>query len=286
MKLRRKLTLLLVLVAIVLIFPLNIYISNNWVQVQFFTLFPDKLPIDFKDFTILQISDTHLQSHKDFKKDLIKAAEDELASRGKQLDCIVLTGDILDNGTDMMSEFVAYISRYVNKYPVFFTAGNHEYIGDVQEFESKLKQVGVTILENKSYKLMKGDSHIWLVGVSDAMSNKNDETAAFQAVSPNDFNIVITHSPNNFDKIIKTGGKFVLCGHTHGGQLRVPFLPVIYAPGQGFFPKFGYGFYPGDRPDGGKALMYVNKGVGYTSKQNLNGFRFFNRPEIAIFNLQ
>lgn len=282
---KNRLIIITILLALILIFPVNIYLSNNWVQVNMYTLYPDKLPTEFENYNILQISDMHIKTSKDLEKDLIKMAENKLSNLGKHLDCIVLTGDLLNYGTEV-PELISYLAKYTDKYPVFFTAGNHEYAGNLEEFEDKLSQIGVKVLENQAYKLNKGDSNIWLVGVSDYMSNKNNEEEAFQSVSANDFNIVITHSPNNFSTIVKYGGKLVLCGHTHGGQIKIPFVPVFFVTGQGFFPKYSYGFYTEDRPDNGKALMYITKGTGYTSLLSIKGFRFFNRPEIAIFNLQ
>ena len=285
MKINKKFKITKIIIGLILfiaILPVNIYLSENWIEINTYNLTPDKLPEEFRGFTILQLSDNHIIRKKDIKKniDFFNATEKKLLKSNKRIDCVVITGDLLDDKSKMVPEAVAFVEAILTKYPVYFVEGNHDSDGDLTK---GLLKIGVTVLQNKTEKLIRGTSTIYMTGVGDLSTNRNDEDKAFNAVPINDFDITLVHQPSNFKKLTNYGADLVLCGHTHGGQIRIPFLPVLFAPGQGFLPKYGYGFYEEKRPDLGQSVMYVNKGIGYSGLLN---FRLFNRPEISVFILE
>lgn len=253
-------------------------------EVNSYTLYPDKLPDSFDGFTIVQISDTHIRSLNDMNKDLIGMAEKKAAEMGSQVDCVCITGDLIDNNMSILEEVIGYVGKIAQKYPVYFVGGNHDYKPGIWEFEKALSKVGVTVLENKATKISRSNGHIWMVGVSLAQFKMNDEDKAFKDVPIKDFSVTMIHDPDIFENLAAKGADFILAGHTHAGQIRLPFLPVLYSPGEGFFPKYGYGFFTTGRPDYGNAVMYISKGIGYTGDRI--GMRFTNRPEIAVFELK
>jgi hypothetical protein len=270
------------IVILILFCTLNIFISDNLVEVNEYELSLDKLPPEFKGFTILQMTDNHIKNIDDIKtdKDFFSTAEKKVSSQGKKIDIVVVTGDLQDRGDKIIPGVIEFMSQISIKYPVYFISGNHDYN---PYFSKALKKAGINFLDNESVFLQRVNSKIWITGISDLTRKLDNEDKAFKDLSINDFDIVLTHEPNNFKEIVNYGGDIILCGHTHAGQIRLPFLPVLYAEGEGFFPTYGYGFYSEIGPDRGKALMYVSKGIGYT---NPVPFRFFNRPEITIFTLQ
>jgi len=90
------------------------------------------------------------------------------------------------------------------------------------------------------------------------------------------FTILFTHRPNSFENYVSAGMDLTLCGHVHGGQFRLPFLGGLFAPDQGFFPKYDAGSY---EKNGLK--MIISRGVG----NSLFPFRVNNRPEVVLIEL-
>ena len=90
------------------------------------------------------------------------------------------------------------------------------------------------------------------------------------------YTLLLSHRPERFSKSIELGFDLVLTGHAHGGQFRLPFIGGIYAPQQGFFPKYTSGLHTS-----GETSMVVSRGLGHSSIP----IRLNNRPELVIIEL-
>ena len=101
---------------------------------------------------------------------------------------------------------------------------------------------------------------------------KLDELADDQA----GYTILLSHRPELFDTYVSGEIDLVLSGHAHGGQFRLPFIGGLYAPGQGFFPKYDAGMYSKETTS-----MVVSRGLG----NSIIPLRFNNRPEIVLIEL-
>ncbi len=88
---------------------------------------------------------------------------------------------------------------------------------------------------------------------------------------------LLAHAPNIFSSAVQSKIYLVMAGHTHGGQVRLPFLGAIIVPGQGFFPELDYGLF-----SSGNTTMVINGGLG----ESVLPVRFFNRPEIVLITLE
>lgn len=280
---KKYLKLLISIAVLIAVFPVNIYISDHEIEIKEYTVKLSRLPAEFNGFTILQLTDNHLKSSSDVElnKKFINTAETKLSKEGKKIDCVVITGDLLEFSDDVLPKgTMDMLAELTKSYPVYYVDGNHD---GYKENNAKYSNVGVRVLDNESIKLYKGSSKIWITGISDPIHKQDDEDTAFKNVAANEFNLVLIHAPSKFKELSDYGADLILCGHTHAGQISIPFLPVLYAPGQGIFPKYGYGFYTERRQDGGETVMYVSKGIGHTYPLD---FRFFNRPELAVFTLE
>ena len=126
-------------------------------------------------------------------------------------------------------------------------------------------------LNNSAIELTKG---VWVVGIDDESSGTPDLQKAINNVHENSFKIGLFHSPSFFDQA-HSSFSLVLAGHTHGGQIRLPFLPPLWLPeGSG---RFISGWY-----SQGKAKMYVSRGLG----NSILDIRFFCRPELSIIEIE
>ena len=92
------------------------------------------------------------------------------------------------------------------------------------------------------------------------------------------YTILLSHRPEFFELYAAQGFDLALCGHAHGGQFRIPgILNGLYAPNQGFFPKYAGGEYHKKR-----TVMIVSRGL---ARESTRVPRFYNRPELVIIDI-
>ncbi|MEW6171798.1 MAG: metallophosphoesterase, partial [Bacillota bacterium] len=95
-------------------------------------------------------------------------------------------------------------------------------------------------LINRAEKFTKDGRHIWMAGVDDPYIHRDRLDAALQGVDDGSPIILLSHAPNIFPEATEKNIDLVLAGHTHGGQVRIPFIGAVKVPGQGLFlPEMG-----------------------------------------------
>ena len=110
-----------------------------------------------------------------------------------------------------------------------------------------------------------------------AFSGTQAFSQALSDLASDAFTVLLSHRPEFFDLYVQQGFPLVLSGHAHGGQIRLPFLGGILAPGQGFFPEYDSGLYTDETTS-----MVVSRGLG----NSVFPFRLNNPPEIIIITLK
>lgn len=161
------------------------------------------------------------------------------------------------------------------KYAVW---GNHDYGGGaVRIYEDFITSCGFTILKNESRILEKYG--IKVIGYDDYLMGWTDP--ALYNIESELYNIIVSHEPVISQYITNSSENFLLSGHTHGGQVTIPFLTTKLLPeGSGQFVK---GLYSKEEINTAASLqMYVSSGIGMTRYP----FRFLNMPEIVEINIQ
>lgn len=204
-----------------------------------------------------------------------------------QPDAVILCGDIFD---DVLNDdnACALINGLAQKYKIYYVSGNHEWWSDrMYDMFDYLTSKGVTALRGDVDILTVGKDTLAIFGIDDTEVNVYDPKfksweeqleQAGQKLEGNCFNLLLAHRPEYVDKYFEYGFDAVLSGHAHGGQFRIPFiLNGLYAPNQGFFPKFAGGVYDFD----GKKLI-VSRGL---ARESTRLPRVFNRPELVFVNL-
>ena len=254
--------------------------SLRWVKVYEHVVYFDNLPPHLEGFRILQISDLHAHDPERINVDIWRHI-DRL-----DFDMAAITGDVILGRQQFyqgpITELDAHREQFAalaQRRPTFFVEGNHEGHNFPQVY-ALMNDLGITFLRNQTYNLEHGGGIIEILGTADPSILRWEGFAAFDALfeTPSDnFQLVLTHQPQMFDRFKDSGVNLTLAGHTHGGQIRLPFVPTIYAPGQGFFPRYGAGFYYHE-----DAVLYVSRGIGTTYFP----LRFWNRPELAVFELR
>jgi len=188
-------------------------------------------------------------------------------------DVIVITGDSLTNFSDGYEACRKLYEQLHAPLGVWFVRGNweNEYpLRPIRREREFYQNVGVHFLLNANAELRPG---IWLIGFDDPSSSRSRLDNAFAGVPPNVYRIALFHSPAFFDSIAGQVN-LALAGHTHGGQIRIPYLRPFWLPaGSGRFLEGWYG-------ESGSS-MYVGRGLG----TSVLPIRFLCRPEITFITI-
>lgn len=228
-----------------------------------------KLP-NGASFTILQMTDLHDKVFGFNNERLVDFANTT------NPDIIVLTGDFLDDDSKTVGNVFSLVERLTaNHQHVYFISGNHDWANSRKaEFLNGLHERDVTTLNNRNTQITIGETTLNLVGVDDPSKGREDIVEAFTDINLEKFTVLLSHSPG----IIKTypllPADLILSGHTHGGQIRVPFVGALVAPDQGLFPKLDKGLFE----FGPDQYLYIDSGLG-TSRIPI---RFLNQSQLSL----
>ena len=265
----RKNMFIIVLIVIAII-ATYCYYENNALQVTNIDISSSKINSKIK---IVQLSDLHSKQFGKNNSDLIK-----LVNKQKP-DIIVFTGDLIDVTTSDINPSLNTLIELNKTTPVYYIVGNHEhgaYKND--EIISTLKTAGVHALSNETTSINIKNTNISIIGLDEINYNKqkiDKMLSSFEKRS--DFKIILSHFPENFQNDYKNYSvDMVMSGHAHGGQVIIPFIGAIYAPGQGFFPKYYMGKYTENN-----VSLVVSRGLGNSRFP----IRINNRPEVVVVNL-
>lgn len=200
-----------------------------------------------------------------------------------QPDAVLLVGDIFDDQMPW-DPSEALVRGLAERFPCYYVTGNHEHwSGRVDEICRMITDAGVTVLNADHAELTIRGQTINICGIPDPESMLDTSAALASAVvgiQPDAYTILLAHRPEMIEAYAATGDfDLVVAGHAHGGQVRIPFLVNgLFAPNQGFFPKYAGGLYEVD----GTTLI-VSRGL---ARESTRVPRVFNRPELVLVTIQ
>lgn len=189
-------------------------------------------------------------------------------------DLVVLTGDYVNRTLKHLPRLSRLVARLPR--PCVATLGNHDHWSGAREVGTALEQQGVTVLRNENFRLRLGTRQLPIVGIDDAFTGHADVGKAFSGLDCPETALVLSHFPDTADTVASCGGRLVLSGHTHGGQIEIPVVTRAVARLAG--NKYIAGWYRL-----GCARLFVNAGVGSSVVRFRLGARA--RPEVAIIDL-
>ncbi|WP_457551551.1 metallophosphoesterase, partial [Desulfobacula sp.] len=227
------------------------------------------LPEEFEGYTILHMTDLHLDSLPDMDKKICEKIS------GLKVDLCVLTGDYRESTNGSFKKILELLHRIVTSIQhqdgIMAVLGNHDTCLMVEPFEI----AGLTILINETIHINRGDSHISITGLDDPYHYYTDQSLRALEESPEGFKVVLVHAPSMFDLAADNGYSLYLTGHTHGGQICLPRgIPVIR------HLRHGKKYYRG--------IWHYNKMTGYTGQGvGVVGIpvRFNTQSEITLLRL-
>ena len=200
-------------------------------------------------------------------------------------DIVVLTGDLIDKDTKLddilkgeISEALNSINANVGKYAI---SGNHD--SNFSEWENIINDSGFKNL-NDTYELIYNDGYtpILLAGLSSNLNNQIDITERYNKIleySSNEnikelYKILLIHEPDYISNIDHSNFNLILAGHSHNGQVRLPFIGGIILPNGA--KKYYKEHYKINNTD-----LYISSGIGTSGIS----FRLFNKPSINFYRL-
>lgn len=279
---KRKIILLISIILAVSIIVVYLYLENTSLEISYYDIVSDKIPKEFNNFKIIQISDYHNSKSKKLNEDLIDAIKNEKPN------IIVITGDFIDSRNTNIDVSIDLIKNIKEVAPIYYVTGNHEsgIIKSYEELKEKMQEQNVIVLENETDVIEIEDSKINIIGINDPQMLRESLTEDSYIIdneledSNYDntiFSILLSHRPEAFSTYVENNVDLVLSGHAHGGQIRLPFIGGIVAPNQGLFPKYANGLFKESNTS-----MIVSRGIG----NSIMPLRVNNRPELVIVTLK
>lgn len=259
---------------------LCIYTDNTTLQTTTYQISNEKIPAEFHGFRIAQVSDLHNAQFGEKNGDLIAL----LAQSDP--DIIVFTGDQLDARNCDIDLVYDFMGQALQIAPCYLVSGNHEgSIPGVWLFHKQLENLGVTVLNDEVTELSYHGAVIDLIGLQDPTMNgryyshgaKDALEMTLQELDWNRerYSILLAHRPEYLYVYERNDIDLALCGHNHGGQIRINGRGLI-GPGKELFPEYDSGVYTLK-----DASMVLSRGLG----NSIFPWRVNNPPELVIVEL-
>lgn len=275
MKKKLKLLFMILLIFVTLIVCYSRYIEPERLAVKEITV---ETEMDIEKCRIAFFTDTHFGALYD-EKHLERIVE---MINGLDADIVIFGGDLLDNyardkevlDMEYLQEKLNRIEAKAGKYAVF---GNHDYGGGaIRIYEDFMNNCGFHVLDDEIVFLE--EFNIEIIGFDDYLLGQTE--ADFYHIQSEYFHLIAMHEPITSKFIEGSGENLILSGHTHGGQVSVPYFTKKLLPNGS--DQFIKGFYDMQAISADNFIqMYVSSGIGLTKYP----FRFLNVPEIIEVNL-
>ena len=256
--------------------------ANTYLETTYYEVKDEKIPQSFEGYKIAHLSDIHNTKNLRLRKQIIQKLKEEKPRM------IAITGDLVDSRKTDIHESLVFIDEIQGIAPIYYVAGNHEHrLADLDELLQGLRDRGVIILDSQALLITdsKTQASLQIMGVFDPWflnsqlideGERVKEAVVSTGWNPEIFTIFLSHRPELLSDYAEIGSELVLSGHAHGGQIRLPFIGALVAPGQGFFPKLTQGLHQEKN-----TRLVISRGIG----NSILPYRINNQPELVIIHL-
>lgn len=248
-----------------------VLIERNLVQINHYRIPVPRLPRAFNGFRAIHLTDLHLGF-------LVSAAFVEKVihtANSLEPDMILCTGDYVHarNSTNEIDAVWPMISRLSATHGVYSVLGNHDHWADTERSLQWLQRSGQSV-RHTCKPIYRGKERIIIGGTGDLWEDELKLDACFSASDQGDCRILLTHNPDAVDTAFETPLSLIVSGHTHGGQVSIPFYgpPVLPVKNK----RYTSGLIETE-----KGNLFISKGIGWS----IYPVRFNCRPEIAVLEL-
>lgn len=255
-------------VIILLLLAYGHWIERRWIEVTFTQMGTPKLFPGSKPIRIVHLSDLHCTDDP--------TLENRIPEMIHPLspDLVLLTGDYLASrkGIDTFKNLIHSINSPSG---LFAVSGNHEVWYDPQV--DLFRNTPAVLLSNEVRKVAIRGTDLSVIGIG--VEDEEGGIPLISQGSPSAINILLYHYPDLIDRVAGKGIDLHLAGHTHGGQVALPYFGAFVTMSKGW-KKYERGQYRV-----GETFLYVNRGLGSERMFFLPAIRIFSRPEIAVIDL-
>lgn len=282
--------LLIVAVAIIIVIIASNY-ENKKLVTEHYKITSPKVPEAFDGSRIVFLTDLHCNEFGNYNQELLEQID------ACKPDVILVGGDMVVSRVESSLDVpLQLMKQLTDKYPVYYSDGNHElklkwneetYGLRYKEYIHQLKEYGVVHMSNETFLLQQNGAYICLSALDLEKKfyrrfripemTKQDILDAVGKEPPSAFRILLAHNPNYFKTYAEWGSNLVLCGHFHGGMVRIPGVGGVISPQFQLFPKYDAGEYQIDQ-----SIMVLSRGLGNHSIK----IRLWNKPEISCITLE
>jgi len=271
---------LLILVLIITLTLLSArYIGTRGLITKEYKIETKEIPSSFDGLKIVHFSDLHYL--RITNTETLKTIVEEINLINP--DIVFFTGDLIDKDFNLNSkektELIKQLKNINSKYGKYSIIGNHDIVKEENELKNIFEESNFTLLQN-SYDVIYGNENDKLfIGGTDTYSygkaNINKVMKYFQDNDDIQYKIILTHEPDYTDIILSNYDiDLILSGHSHNGQINIPFIKNIFLP---FGSKKYYeNYYKVNNTD-----LYISSGIG-ESRINM---RLFNKPSINFYRI-
>lgn len=281
-KTKKRIIILIIAAAFLVALVAFFHWQNNGLTTTYTAHASAEIPSEFDGFTIVQVSDLHNKRFGSEQKVLLSAIEEA------KPDVILITGDIVDRRRFDMEPALELVVGATKIAPVYYVSGNHEaWSGQYDTLRTVFEDAGAYILDDAAVTLKRSNEKITLLGLSDpdfftdsyleGTDTTHMEAQLKEWSQTEGFTVLLSHRPELIELYARYNIDLVFSGHAHGGQFRLGALGGLYAPDQGFFPKYTSRNYLVKG-----TTMFVSRGLG----NSLFPVRLFNQPELVVVELK
>lgn len=261
------------LILIILLLLYSRFIGTIGLNTKEYTIKDNNISNDFDGIKIIHFSDIH------YKRIITKDKIDKIINEINLInpDIVIFTGDLIDQDSNLEEDDITYLKEALSKinakYGKYSVIGNHDYSIDIEVLRSIYKESNFNLLEN-SYDIIygKNNNKLYIGGISTGAFS--DIVLTKMNYNEECYKIIILHEPDYTDEIISLNPNLILGGHSHNGQVNIPYLKKYFVP-------TGSKKYYDEHYLVNNINLYISSGIG-VSRYN---FRLFNHPSINFYRI-
>ena len=261
------------LILIILLLLYSRFIGTIGLNTKEYTIEDNNISNDFDGIKIVHFSDIH------YKRIITKDRIDKIINEINLInpDIVIFTGDLIDQDSEINEDDITYLKKVLSKinakYGKYSVIGNHDYSIDIEILRNIYKESNFNLLEN-SYDIIYGkdNNKLYIGGISTGAFS--DTVLNKMKYDEESYKIIILHEPDYTDEIISLNPNLILGGHSHNGQVNIPYLKKYFVP-------TGSKKYYDEHYLVNNTNLYISSGIG-VSRYN---FRLFNHPSINFYRI-